>query len=657
MTFRLVRIVVACTVLLLVGLVAMSGRDWPPLLVRQMEQFLSRGPISVHAERAAFNLRRGLQLHGLRIFIKRRMGPPALTADEVFINGRLMFNRPPVEWIDQIHAREVTLRDGLLAPGSNTLAGLNGAYSGVPQATMARRAWWNIRPIRLRIEGLNLWQTRIDELTGMLSRSHHQLLLADIVAIPPGTEFNERVAGWARYDLVAGRWVLHASGHLLPSTINPLLERFEDRESITGITRRFDAFSSPPHVELDFEHMNADGLGRPLHQDLRLAIHGTHLAYRDIPITSIDLALQWLRENGNNRLIVSPLRVKHADGSLEGVLSRQPKARATELSLRATLPSEDLAKVLELPVASHSNLVFSTPPTLTLSGIHADTNSTFVTDLRGRLECASIELHDLPLEDCAMTFSLTGNDRLAIHDFQAICHQGGLQGTLEILRPDTNAPARFALSTVWSNVNMTALGAHRGWKEPISGVLDGRLALKGQAGTRMAESLRGEGRIAVKDGAILRIPLFAGLTRYLASTIPGIEGLVMQSDARIPFSVSNGLLRVEQAVIEGNVFSMRGRGQCRLDHAKMPLDGVMQMRFFKQKTLAALMARVVTLPFSKMMEFKVEGPISQPHWTYIGLIDRLRDATWGADDDDSHPEPSGQSFPPPPPMDPDESDQ
>jgi hypothetical protein len=48
-----------------------------------------------------------------------------------------------------------------------------------------------------------------------------------------------------------------------------------------------------------------------------------------------------------------------------------------------------------------------------------------------------------------------------------------------------------------------------------------------------------------------------------------------------------------------------------------------QLRFFHSQSLIGRLARLVTLPVSKMMEFKVKGPAETAEWNYVGLIDRV----------------------------------
>jgi hypothetical protein len=102
----------------------------------------------------------------------------------------------------------------------------------------------------------------------------------------------------------------------------------------------------------------------------------------------------------------------------------------------------------------------------------------------------------------------------------------------------------------------------------------------------------------------------------------------MQSDSDVTISVTNGLATVERFSIDGNMMSLVSKGKWRLDAEGMPVEGVAQVRFFHSRSLMGILARIVTLPVSKLMEFRVYGPFERPKWDYIGLIDRLAEATF-----------------------------
>ena len=77
---------------------------------------------------------------------------------------------------------------------------------------------------------------------------------------------------------------------------------------------------------------------------------------------------------------------------------------------------------------------------------------------------------------------------------------------------------------------------------------------------------------------------------------------------------------------------MVASGRCRINKEGIPIDMLAQLRFFHSQSLIGKLARLVTLPVSKMMEFRVTGPLSDPEWSYIGVIDRIRSIFWTRED-------------------------
>jgi hypothetical protein len=150
----------------------------------------------------------------------------------------------------------------------------------------------------------------------------------------------------------------------------------------------------------------------------------------------------------------------------------------------------------------------------------------------------------------------------------------------------------------------------------------------------------------LRDAAITRVPLFAGLTDFLARNVVGVDLLVMQSDSDISLSVTNGLVNVDRLSIDGNMLSIVSRGKWRIDAPDLPVEGVAQVRFFHSRSVIGFLARIVTIPVSKLMEFRVYGPINKARWDYIGLIDRIAEATFWPRGDATEPKPEQDGKPP-----------
>ena len=117
--------------------------------------------------------------------------------------------------------------------------------------------------------------------------------------------------------------------------------------------------------------------------------------------------------------------------------------------------------------------------------------------------------------------------------------------------------------------------------------------------------------------------LFAGLTKILADHVPGVRQLVDQSRASVDYRIENGVIRMDNASIDGGVFSIKMDGS--FDTVKNALDFNVHVLFSRDDTLMGkYFIRPVTWPFSKLLlEFKLTGSSDKPQWKYISIIDRV----------------------------------
>ena len=88
-----------------------------------------------------------------------------------------------------------------------------------------------------------------------------------------------------------------------------------------------------------------------------------------------------------------------------------------------------------------------------------------------------------------------------------------------------------------------------------------------------------------------------------------------ESSGSMDFQIHDGVLSTDNLLIEGDLFSMKGRGTYNLVTDKF--NFVVRANIFKQKTIAGKISRLVTLPFSRLLlEFKVFGSLENPDWSY-----------------------------------------
>ena len=160
--------------------------------------------------------------------------------------------------------------------------------------------------------------------------------------------------------------------------------------------------------------------------------------------------------------------------------------------------------------------------------------------------------------------------------------------------------------------------------DDVIGDLTGKLEFRfPRAMTNNYELLNGEGHVKVVDGRLMRLNLFAGLTKLLADHVPGISSLVDQSQASADYVIENGVVKTDNIYIEGDVFSIKMYGT--FDAVKDELDFTVRVQFTKKDSLMGkYFIHPVTWPFTKLLlEFKLTGSSSDPQWKYISVLDRV----------------------------------
>jgi hypothetical protein len=151
-----------------------------------------------------------------------------------------------------------------------------------------------------------------------------------------------------------------------------------------------------------------------------------------------------------------------------------------------------------------------------------------------------------------------------------------------------------------------------------TGDLSGQLRLAGPVGPDYLRQATGGGDLRIANGELLSIPLFGGLSRYLSLLLPGL-GYLSQRDFHANFEVGGNRVRTEEAYLLGNVLSMRGRGAYGFDG---DLGFRVEVKFLREG-ITATVARLITSPLTKALEFQLSGTPSDPRWRPVNSPERL----------------------------------
>jgi hypothetical protein len=119
-------------------------------------------------------------------------------------------------------------------------------------------------------------------------------------------------------------------------------------------------------------------------------------------------------------------------------------------------------------------------------------------------------------------------------------------------------------------------------------------------------SLNGTGRAALRHGDLFAVPLFGPLSPLVEAALPELGlGYSVASEAGTGFLVQQGILRTDDFTALTPAFKMDGRGTINL--------ATREVDFFSRLNARGL-AKVATVVFSYIFEYKCEGPLDDPRW-------------------------------------------
>lgn len=297
------------------------------------------------------------------------------------------------------------------------------------------------------------------------------------------------------------------------------------------------------------------------------------------------------------------------------------------LDVKSNLRFADIVRIADVvPMSVFDGIVCDSAPSVTLKGTCGTSLSDIdLNDFGGRASLRHGSVAGLRVNDLEADYSLKG-DVLNVKTKATGKTGGDISGDVSIFfegfDPDKT---RFAVKASYKHGSLEELadvldfdlGDRNGtvdWDFDAAGLLGD--------GTNEVRTLNGSGKVTVTDGHLAQMKLFAGLTELLAEKIPGVSFLVNQTQASADYTITNGVFASDSVYIEGGLVSIKGWGK--YDIAADDLDFTVRAQFLKKESMVGKIIHPVTLPFTKLLlEFKVDGPIDDPKWRYIKILDRI----------------------------------
>ena len=327
---------------------------------------------------------------------------------------------------------------------------------------------------------------------------------------------------------------------------------------------------------------------------------------------------------------IGPLTVMdRLDRSLKGTLEVRGVGDVAHIHFNAesAMPLDNLLKIIDyLNDGELDCVVCETPPRVKVAGILAtDVAHQMDNDLRGSFSFAKGKFFDLPVLETSSDFAYIG-DKLYFSHVRANGKTGGLvTGSAVLSFPELDPDrATFSLDMTYANGSLAEVADFFDFDVGDKhGDVEGELAISGPIGTNVVEHLNGRGKINAKNGHLAQMKVFMGLTKMLAKEVPGVDTIVNQSEASCSFVIEDGVFKSNDILIEGSLFSISASGT--YDIVKDNLDFIVTVQFLKNESiLGKYLIRPVMWPFTKLLlEYKATGPLEDPEWDYISVLDRI----------------------------------
>jgi hypothetical protein len=358
-------------------------------------------------------------------------------------------------------------------------------------------------------------------------------------------------------------------------------------------------------------------------------VDGGKCTYRGVPVQFVK-TLIWITDTNN--LVIVDIDIKDGatqTGALKGRLIYNDDTDALLIDGNATVSKDELLSLIHvlyrgelksitcdsgLRVAAKGVVTVNSDNPLTTNDLHVGISFDKGSILRIPVAKTSTDLHFYAYSALCNTIQTT------------FANGGTATGTFHAFFPGYSATnTTFVTKLSADKADLANILCIADPTNTYPGRLTGTIQLSGPLSGDVLSSLKGDGRLEITDGVFARIPLFSGLTAWLANNIPGIGTVVNQSSGNLSFVMTNGVVTTHDLVVEGSIFSIAGDGTFTLPTDKLNMS--MKVNIFKERSFAGQVSRVVAFPFTRMLlDFHLGGTSKQPIWSYVSILERITDS-------------------------------
>lgn len=483
-----------------------------------------------------------------------------------------------------------------------------------------------IGPVALRLRRPDVLEIQLQELTGTLSATAGELLFSNLRGQVDSRD--QICEADLEVDLHEGVVRAHIRGFIFQTRLNgiwhalnfPVIEKYSNNFTLNtpawgdcAFVVGFDKYRNIFTLSIDI--VAKDG------------------AYCGVPFDEASATIS-CRGIWDTVTSITPLVVRRkGDIVARGELIFDTVADRFRFQAESSgLQPDECLRLIDMPFTEViPPLVGTEPPRLTIRGhipLYAEQTPERVFLDASLNFPAGGTLYGIPVKSASTRLAMQSGT-LTLSDFSAtLPNDGTLRGSASFQIPPDAAYTDLTTLLYFEDADLSALLTPVDAATPENATLTGFLDLRGRTDETFARSLNSNYSLTVDGGLITRLPLFAGLTDLIADNIPGISALTDSSTAKMIGTAEKGFFTIPEFSLTGDLLSIEGPVSYDLN-TDLLLARITAGNF-KHGSLLGTLTRWVTVPLNKLIwEVKVTGPLANPDWKIITIVDGIWQRAWG----------------------------
>ncbi|MDP6524542.1 MAG: AsmA-like C-terminal region-containing protein [Kiritimatiellia bacterium] len=561
---------------------------------------LNRGSFVIDPALVQFHPLEGVVLRDVKVYRKGAVGPAALEAEEIVGDVDIMAPFTGAQFV-----QELKISRGIYRPGM---------MKGKPRKA---RPVEREDVVAIELSDMDFRGVRLKKVYFKLRSFGMTMYAEDIRAVVGEESGAENMTGKASYE--RDQKVLDVSVETTfdPHILLPLISAWKMRSS-EKLINRFDFAGMAPRCTIDFR--------RSFREGRRLSLDGKvwmqDCAYRGVDILRFDAQTHLEITDRASTLSVGPMLVVRPEGITSGKFTVRPEKGTVDFDVESSFSPRALASMIGVftnEVAQKVRLEGAF--TISARGV-AGLKDRSLHDITGSAHGRGVGYRDILTDQYSFDLAIKGATN-TLSNVKGRLFDADFDAGLELFAPSGSS------TTCWYTAHFNT---HNADFEQIAKILSSdperdyegmfstRFNLKGPLSTNHSQLVEGDVHLKIRDGRVLLLPIFGGLSQYMAKIVPGLDFVLRQGDAKADFVVGAGKMHSDNVGIEGDVLSLKGKGDYYLNQN---LDFTVQLTLMKSHPLVGKLLRVITWPISKLFEFRLQGTTTEPEWYPINFSSEL----------------------------------